>query len=85
MLAGVRRKAEGVTAGMPDIFIMVPVAPWHGAFIEMKKSRKDGGKPSDVTEAQKDMMTRLTNQGYRCTVAFGADEAWAQLLEYLHL
>jgi hypothetical protein len=64
---------------------MVAVAPYTGLHIEMKKSKKDGGRPSDVKPAQAEMMARLTKCGRKCTVAFGADEAWAHLLEYLHL
>jgi hypothetical protein len=62
---------------------MVAVAPWTGLHIEMKKARKDGGKPSDVKKSQTEMMARLTKYGRKCTVAFGADEAWQQLTEYL--
>jgi hypothetical protein len=85
LIAGIRRRAEGLTEGVPDIECMVAVAPYTGLHIEMKKSKKDGGKPSDVAPKQKDMMARLTKCGRKCTVAFGADEAWAQLLEYLKL
>jgi hypothetical protein len=85
LISGVRRKAEGVTPGVPDIECMVAVAPYTGLHIEMKKSRKDGGRPSDVSDEQTKVMARLTKCGRKCTVAFGADEAWAQLLEYLGL
>jgi hypothetical protein len=80
ILAGVRRKAEGVTSGIPDVECMVAVAPYTGLHIEMK--RKDG-KPSDVTDSQKKVMARLINCGRRCVVAYGADEAWNALLNYL--
>ena len=29
-------KAEGVTPGIPDLMLTIPVAPYHGMFIEMK-------------------------------------------------
>lgn len=80
MLAGVRRKAEGLTAGVPDIECMVAMAPFTGLHIEMKRA---DGKPSDVSAAQKEVMARLTACGRKCTVAFGADEAWKQLTTYL--
>jgi len=44
--------------------------------------RKDG-KPSDVTEAQAEMMKRLTGAGRKCVVAFGAEHAWTELCNYL--
>lgn len=79
--AGVRRKAEGVTAGVPDVFCMVAVAPYHGCFIEMKRL---DGVPSDVSQQQKDMIKRLTDCGYRCYVAFGAGDAFDKLWGYLN-
>lgn len=83
MLAGVRRKAEGVTPGVPDIECMVRATPYTGLHIEMKKKREDGGRPGDVTEEQEKMMARLTACGRSCKVAFGADEAWVHLCTYL--
>lgn len=80
MLAGVRRQAEGVTAGVPDIECMVAVAPYTGLHIEMK--RKDG-KIGDITDTQWDMIKRLGKCGRYATVAFGADHAWALLCQYL--
>jgi hypothetical protein len=69
-------KAEGVTAGVPDIFIL------HGCqvyFLEMKKPK--GGK---VSKEQKIMMARLEAAGAVCAVAKGLDAAIRQL-EAWHL
>lgn len=77
-----RRKAEGVTAGVPDIECFVGVAPFTGLHIEMK--RKDG-KPGDVSESQKKMMARLVKHGRKCVVTFGADHAWTELCNYLEI
>jgi hypothetical protein len=82
LLAGVRRKAEGVTAGVPDIECMVAVPPFTGLHIEMKRV---DGVPSDVTQQQKDVMARLTACGRKCVVAFGAGQAWEELCRYLDL
>lgn len=59
---------------------MVAAENYHGLHIEMK--RKDG-KPSDVTIAQKEMMVRLTTCGRKCVVAYGCDDAWKHLCDYL--
>ena len=83
MLAGVRRKAEGVTPGVPDVECFIKATPYAGLHIEFKKSRKDGGKPSDVTAEQHAVMDRMTAEGRSCKVAFGADEAWVHLCTYL--
>ena len=80
MPAGVRRKAEGVTAGVPDVECMVPVGDYTGLHIEMKRAN---GTPSDVSTAQKTMMTRLTKCGRLCVVGYGCDDAWKKLCNYL--
>lgn len=72
-----RFKAAGVCPGIPDLFLPVARGGYHGLWIEMKA--KDGR----VSPAQRDMMGRLSAQGYRCVVCFGADEAIAQITEYL--
>lgn len=80
LLAGVRRKAEGVTAGVPDIECFIAVPPYTGLHIEMK--RKDG-TASDVSASQREMIKRLEKCGRRCVVAFGHDHAWVALCKYL--
>jgi hypothetical protein len=82
MLAAVRRKAEGLTSGVPDIFVFARnFDPLHrGLFIEMKRA---DGVPSDVSTTQKDMMECLSECGYECFVAFGADKAWNKICEFL--
>lgn len=79
--AGVRRKLEGVTAGVPDIECMVAIPPFTGLHIEMKRT---DGVPSDVTQQQKDMMARLESCGRKCVVAFGAGDAFDKLWAYLN-
>lgn len=71
-------KAEGVKAGVPDIFLPAPHAGYNGMFIEMK--RQSGGKLSD---AQKILIKRLEMQGYFCVVAKGWEEAAQELRKYL--
>ncbi len=51
-------KAEGVKKGVVDIFLPVPVAGWHGLFIEMKKP---GETPTDK---QKEFMDAMKAKGY---------------------
>ena len=80
MLAAVRRKAEGLTAGVSDIECMIAVPPHTGLFIEMKRT---DGTPSDVSEAQRDFMDLAASCGRKCVVAFGAEQAWQYLMEYL--
>lgn len=74
-----RLKDEGVQAGVPDLMLAVPVAPFHGLFIEMK--RADGkGSTSPEQRTQQELLAR---QGYRVETCCGYDEAWDTVAVYL--
>jgi hypothetical protein len=78
-------KAEGVKAGVPDIFIPAPRkgAPGykdcHGLFVEMKGGRGRGR----VSTCQFVMMTNLSKLGYACIVSHGWIAAWEAIKGYL--
>lgn len=72
-----RLKAEGVRAGVPDLFLAVPRGEYSGLFIEMKKPK--GGRVSDN---QKHLLGILGEQGYRATVCNGWIEAKAAIENY---
>lgn len=65
IVTATKLKAEGVKAGVPDLFF-----PSLRLFIELKRTK--GGK---VSPAQRDMATRLESCGYRVVVCKGAREA----------
>ena len=73
-----RLKAEGVLAGVPDIFLAAPRGSSHGLFVEMK--RTSGGT---VSKAQKLVMARLMAAGYACRVCKGFAEARDAVEGYL--
>lgn len=58
-------KAEGVTAGVPDLMV-----PSLKAFIEMKRV-----KGSQISVEQSDWLTYLKSVGYHAKVCKGKDEA----------
>jgi rhodanese-related sulfurtransferase len=60
-----RLKAEGVCAGVPDLFV-----PEWGLWVEMKRAK--GGK---VSKDQKDWLDYLANCGYRVIVCLGKTDA----------
>ena len=64
-----RLKAEGVRAGVSDIFVALPVSGRAGLWIEMKSLT---GKPS---REQSDWITSRISLGYEGAITRGADEA----------
>jgi VRR-NUC domain. len=70
-------KAEGVKAGVPDIFLPVPKGNAHGLYIELKAI---GGS---VTDKQRAMMAGLSRQGYACLVCYGWENAWREIEAYM--
>lgn len=74
----VKLKSEGVVAGVPDLFLMIPKNGWHGMFIEMKTK---GGK---LQENQKEFMGLATLMGYQSVVCFGFDDAKNAITAYLN-
>lgn len=73
----VKLKKEGVLAGVPDLFLMIPKNGWHGMWIEMKIK---GGK---LSPNQSEFMGRATLLGYMSVVCFGFEEAKELINEYL--
>jgi hypothetical protein len=80
---GARLKQQGVKPGVPDIFVPVACGNYLGLFIEMKRKKVAGCAMPVVSKEQKHMMRLLEAQGYRCIVAYGADEALDLLEQYL--
>ena len=71
-------KAQGVKAGIPDIFLPCSRGGLHGLYIEMK--RQKGGK---VSEAQQEAMKALMGEGYMAVVCHGFEEARKAIRDYL--
>lgn len=68
-----RLKAEGVVAGVPDLFV-----PAWRMWIEMKRTK--GGS---VSPDQKSVMGYLENTGYICIVAKGRADAVEKITMFL--
>jgi len=65
---GSRMKAEGMKAGIPDIFISVPISNYAGLYIELKK---EGGK---LSQTQKSMLGLFNRLGYKTLVCYSLKE-----------
>ena len=70
-------KSEGVTAGIPDLFLAEGRHGFHGLFIEMKAGK------NTATPAQKEMMGRLGRAGYLCAVCRSFEEFQIEVMKYL--
>ena len=68
---GANLKAEGVSAGVPDLFV-----PAWSLWVEMK--REKGGT---VSPAQKDWIGYLESIGHQVIVGRGFDDAKAQIIK----
>ncbi len=77
-VTGARLRAEGVVAGIPDLFLAAPRGSSHGLFIEMKRAH--GGS---VDKAQKAAMALLESQGYECAVCRGFEAARGRIEAYM--
>jgi len=73
-------KAQGLRKGWPDYGLMLPAGAYHGFWLEIKKL--NGPKPS---AEQLDILARLEQVGFKCTVAWGFDDAKRQTQRYLDL
>ena len=78
LITGAQLKAEGVKAGVPDIFLPVARGGKHGMFIELKRLK--GGRAS---REQLQWMDALQRLGYHCALCHGWEEARAEILRYM--
>lgn len=77
VVVAAKMKAEGVTAGVPDLFVPHPTKIYHGLFIEMKNGRK-----GRLSESQRQMISLLMRQGYACVVARDFEEFQFKVMRY---
>ena len=77
-ITGARLKAEGVRAGIPDLFLAHPNGRGScGLFLELKQGK------GHLSDEQKDCLSMLNKQGYAVCVPFGFDEARQYIEKYL--
>lgn len=71
-------KAEGVRAGVPDLFLPAARGGYHGLYIELK--RKKGGK---LSREQEQWLAYLNSAGYRALCIHGWENAANEILKYV--
>lgn len=77
-------KSEGAKAGTPDLFLAVPVAGFHGLWLEVKTAKTEISKKGVVSEHQLILLTDLQDRGYACAIGFGIDECRKIINNYLN-
>ncbi|WP_151812561.1 VRR-NUC domain-containing protein [Acinetobacter bereziniae] len=70
-------KAEGLTAGIPDLHCFVAVHPYHSLYIEMKT------ETGDLTESQESMIPMLRQEGHKVVICRSTQSALDELFKYL--
>ena len=80
LIEAINLKRMGVAKGFPDIEVPLPVPPYHGFYVEMKRSV--GGK---VSPEQIEWITYLKDKGYFAEVAHGFLHAKKLFEDYIAL
>lgn len=78
-----RLKAEGVRAGIPDIFLDVPRRGFHGLRIELKAPGGNGSKPGSLEPEQLDRLNAYNERGYKAVARWGWVAARNTIIDYL--
>ena len=76
-VTGAIMKAEGITAGVSDLLLLVPSHGYHGLCIEMKTEK---GRQS---AEQKQWQKKVDAQGYRYAVIRSLDQFIETINDYL--
>lgn len=72
-------KAEGVTAGVSDLLLLIPNKFYHGLCIEMKT----GERGSRQSQAQKEWQKAVESVGYKYVVCHCFDDFVLEVSRYM--
>lgn len=70
-------KREGVVSGVPDLFLSIPRADWHGMYLELKAGN------NDLTMNQDIFFMMAQKQGYKCEVVRSLDQFIREVNYYM--
>ena len=80
-----RMKAQGVKAGVPDMFLHIPVKDYAGLFIELKRPQIGKIRKGTVSDKQKMYIEKLKKAHYKVCVCYGYHDAQNVIDEYLNM
>lgn len=87
VIRGAAAKAEGLRAGVADVFLPYPVGMWHGLYIEMKrpehKPKRNGASKGHLSQKQFEFSEYVLKVGYGWCVCYGWREAAAMVRSYI--
>ena len=84
-VAGAMAKAEGVKAGVLDIFLPYPNGDYHGLFIEMKRPKTEKQEAGKLSKEQIQFMKYAESVGYARAVCHSWQDAACIIQSYLSL
>jgi hypothetical protein len=76
-------KAQGVKAGVSDIFLPVPRSTMHGLWIELKTPKSPESPAGKPSEAQIAWLDKMGGQGYAAVICYGWTSAMDTIISYL--
>ncbi len=79
VIGGVMMKRQGLTPGVADLFLALPMGAYAGMWIEMKRRSKQ----AHLSNLQALFLNVMRGVGYKAIVAYGWDEAREKILEYI--
>jgi hypothetical protein len=78
-----RLKAQGVKAGVSDLFLAWPAHGLHGLWVELKAPAEHGKPAGKPTQAQLDWLDRMAAVGYSAQLCYGWRGAAETISAYL--
>lgn len=80
-----RLKAEGVKAGVSDLFLALPRSGYAGLWVEMKSPAGSATKAGVASPAQREWRDLMLASGYLAVVCAGWDAARGHIERYVGL
>jgi len=74
-----KAKAQGMLAGVPDLFMPVAIGDSKGLYIEMKSAK------GRISSEQSKFLQAASDFGYSCFICYSADDAIDKIKGYYNL
>lgn len=78
-------KAEGLKAGIADLFLPYPNKEYSGLYIEMKRPKTSTSVKGKLSDSQREFLDYANSVGYKAVICYGAQEAILEIKKYLFI